>query len=93
MEIKEKAVAGTLESSDMFVMIEPNISGIELELESVVIGQYGENIRSTILTTLEECGVKNAKLTVKDKGAIDVVIKSRIQTVVLRASKEKYNWK
>lgn len=93
MEIKVKAVAGTLESSDMYVMIEPNLSGIELELESVVMGQYGEDVKRVILSTLDEMGVKTAKLTVSDKGAIEPVIKSRIQTVVLRATEEKYSWK
>lgn len=93
MEIKVKAVAGTLESSDMYVMIEPNSTGIELELESVVMGQYGEDVKRVILSTLEEMGVKSAKLVVNDKGAIEPVIKSRIQTVVLRAAQEKYSWK
>ena len=34
MDIKKAAVAGTLESSDAMVTIEPNENGIEFELES-----------------------------------------------------------
>lgn len=89
MEIKIKAVAGTLESSDIYIMIEPNSNGIELELESVVEGQYGDDIRRVIFETLKDLGVESAKLVVNDKGAIEPVIKSRIQTVVSRAAQQK----
>lgn len=93
MEIKVKAVAGTLESSDMYVIIEPNATGIELEIESVVMGQYGDDIRRVILKSLEELEVTSAKVLVNDKGAIEPVIKSRIQTVVTRAAQQKFTWK
>lgn len=93
MEIKVKAVAGTLESSDMYVIIEPNATGIELEIESVVMGQYGDDVRKVILESLEELGVTSAKVLVNDKGAIEPVIKSRIQTVVTRAAQQKFTWK
>ncbi|ERT69614.1 MULTISPECIES: citrate lyase acyl carrier protein [Cetobacterium] len=93
MEIKVKAVAGTLESSDMYVIIEPNATGIELEIESVVMGQYGDDVRRVILESLEELGVTSAKVLVNDKGAIEPVIKSRIQTVVTRAAQQKFTWK
>ncbi|MGL4365056.1 citrate lyase acyl carrier protein [Cetobacterium sp.] len=92
MEIKVKAVAGTLESSDMYVIIEPNATGIELEIESVVMGQYGDDVRRVILEALEELGVTSAKVLVNDKGAIEPVIKSRIQTVVTRAAQQKFTW-
>ena len=93
MEIKVKAVAGTLESSDMYVIIEPNATGIELEIESVVMGQYGDDVRRVILESLEGLGVTSAKVLVNDKGAIEPVIKSRIQTVVTRAAQQKFTWK
>lgn len=93
MDSKVKAVAGTLESSDMYVIIEPNATGIELEIESVVMGQYGDDVRRVILKSLEELGVTSAKVLVNDKGAIEPVIKSRIQTVVTRAAQQKFTWK
>ncbi|WP_297597778.1 citrate lyase acyl carrier protein [uncultured Cetobacterium sp.] len=93
MEIKVKAVAGTLESSDVYIILEPNTNGIELEMESVVMGQYGEDVKRVILESLEELGVTSAKLFVNDKGAIEPVIKSRIQTVVTRAAQQKFTWK
>ena len=51
MEILKPAMAGTLESSDAQVMVEPAAKGIELILESSVINQYGKQIRKTILET------------------------------------------
>ena len=42
MEIRNAAVAGTLESSDCMVSIEPAGKGIELEIESAVYRQYGK---------------------------------------------------
>lgn len=48
MDIKKPAVAGTLESSDAMVTIEPNEDkdGIKLDLDSSVIHQYGEQIKN-----------------------------------------------
>ena len=88
MEIKVKAVAGTLESSDIYIILEPSTNGIELEMESVVMGQYGEDVKRVILESLEELEVTSAKIFVNDKGAIEPVIKSRIQTVVTRAAQQ-----
>lgn len=94
MELLQVANAGTLESSDMQVIIEPNGNdGIVIELESVVKNQFGEQIIEVIEETLKELEVTNAKLFVNDKGAIDPVIKSRIQTAVYRAAKSNdYKW-
>lgn len=42
MEILKTAMAGTLESSDAQVTVEPGDNGIELMIESSVIHQYRE---------------------------------------------------
>ena len=61
MEILKAAMAGTLESSDAQVMVEPADDGIELTLESSVMNQYGRQIKATVLETLEReiapCGI------------------------------------
>ena len=44
MEIKKTAMAGTLESSDAQVTVEPGEGKIELTIESSVIHQYGRQI-------------------------------------------------
>ena len=44
MEIKQIASAGTMESSDVYVEIEPGNGKLEISLESVVAQQFGEAI-------------------------------------------------
>ncbi|MDO4712202.1 MAG: citrate lyase acyl carrier protein [Peptostreptococcaceae bacterium] len=92
MEIKKPAVAGTLESSDAQVSIEPNASGIEFSLESSVIDQYGRQIRSVVLKTLQDLGVQNASVRVVDKGALDCTIKARVECAVHRAAEKNQNF-
>ena len=62
MEIKKTAMAGTLESSDAQVTVEPGDGTIELTIESSVIHQYGRQIRKVTLETLDRLGVDNAKV-------------------------------
>lgn len=89
MEITKSAVAGTLESSDAMVTIEPNENGIEVELESSVINQFGHSIKNTVLKTLERLGVENAKIKIVDKGALDCTLKARVEGAVFRAVDQK----
>lgn len=86
MEIKTPSTAGTLESSDAQVMIEPNDGGITLSLSSSVMNQYGRQIKETVLETLTRLGVENAAVTVVDKGALDCTIKARVECAVFRSS-------
>lgn len=85
MEIKKSATAGTLESSDVYVFVEPNENGIELELESIVINQFGEEIRRTVLDVLKEFNVSNIKIQLKDRGAVECAIRARVETALKRA--------
>lgn len=88
--IKQKASAGTLESSDIYVEIAPAQAGagISLDLTSVVYQQFGPEIEGVIYETLEQLGVKDAELTVKDRGAVDCTIRARIETAVCRGKGE-----
>jgi len=83
-EIIRKAVAGTMESSDAYVEIEPGAGEIEIRLESVVQQQFGSAIETVILEVLQDCGVENVKVSVIDRGALDCVIRARVETAVLR---------
>ena len=86
MEIKKAAVAGTLESSDCMVTVEPGRGQVELELDSAVIRQYGRQIRKVIRETLDRLEVTDAKVTVVDKGALDCTIKARVECAVFRSN-------
>lgn len=86
MEIKKSAVAGTLESSDAQVTIEPGTNGIELTIKSSVINQFGNAIKATILETLDRLEITNAKITVVDKGALDCTLKARVEGAAYRSN-------
>lgn len=95
MTIERPAIAGTMESSDAQITIEPGTAGIELTLKSSVMNQYGRQIRETVLHTLEELGVEHARVTVIDKGALDCTLKARVACAVYRscgASAENIPW-
>lgn len=84
MEITRCASAGTMESSDAYVEIGPGTGGVRLELESVVMAQFGEAIESTVRQVLQELEVENADVRVVDRGALECVIRARVETAVLR---------
>ena len=86
MEIKKAAMAGTLESSDAQVTVEPGNGGIELSIESSVIHQFGKQIRAVVLETLGRLDVESAKVTVVDKGALDCTLKARVECAVYRSN-------
>lgn len=87
-KIIRSASAGGVESGDCFVQIEPGKNGVELELQSTLILQFGDRIRETVLKTLEESDISDAKLTLDDHGALDWILKARVQTAIERAKEE-----
>lgn len=82
----QPAHAGTLESSDLFVRVVPcECEDIVIELESTVCEIYEDAIKATIEESARVLNAKGIKLIVQDKGALDYVIKARVQTAILRA--------
>ena len=84
MELKKAATAGTLESSDCMVTVEPG-EGIDFTLDSSVINQFGNQIRKVTMETLKNLGVDNVSIHIVDKGALDCTIKARIEGAVYRS--------
>jgi citrate lyase subunit gamma (acyl carrier protein) len=92
-KVQQNACAGTLESSDIFVQVFPQESGITIELNSDVKEIYGDAIHKLIFQTLKKMEIENVRLVIHDKGALDFVIKARLQTALLRAmGKEDIDW-
>ena len=87
MEIITNAAAGTMESSDAYVEIEPSET-LQVQLESVVIEQFGDDIRAVVAEVLEENGVEKANVRVIDRGALECVIRARVETAILRGKGE-----
>lgn len=92
MEIKKIAIAGTYESSDTFVRVEPS-DKIEIDLQSSVIEQYGDLIKKSVNEVLESLEVTNAKIIIVDKGALDCTLRARVETAIFRAAEvEEVPW-
>ncbi len=79
----KKGVAGSIESNDVKITVEESKKQ-EIKIESIVYEFYGKQIYQTIVDTLEELGIKNIKVLVQDKGALDYTIKSRLITAIER---------
>lgn len=87
MEIIRKASAGTMESSDAYVEIAPDTQ-LQIDLQSVVAQQFGAAIDAVVREVLAEQGVENAYVRVVDRGALECVIRARVETAVLRGKGE-----
>jgi len=87
MKIIQPAVAGTLESGDVMIRIAPlDSQEIDLQINSSVEKQFGEAIRATLLEILAHHGIRGVQLNVDDKGALDCVLRARLETLLARAS-------
>ena len=84
MKILKNAVAGTLESSDLFIQIEPDDKELTLEIDSVSANQHLDSIRGAVVDTLNEFEISTGKIYIKDKGALDCVIRARMETALKR---------
>lgn len=90
MKISKTGVAGTMESSDIIVRIEPKqTAGLEISLESDVMQQYGAQIEKVIRQTLEKLDVSDAYVYAVDKGALDCTVEARTMAAAYRASESK----
>ena len=78
-----KYSAGSYESSDCIITVSKSET-IEIQIESIVLDQFVDQIKEVILNTLEECGVKNVKVECFDKGALDYTVKARLLTALQR---------
>lgn len=90
MKIDRMAQAGSLESCDILITVEPNKlgAGIEIHLESPAKKQFGEKIQREITEVVKQLKVKDVKITAIDKGSLEYSIKARTETALRRASGE-----
>ena len=93
MELKKPAMAGTTESSDVMVMLRPNpAGGIVIDLKSDVMVSFGDAIEATVRDVMKEFDVNDAQVSIVDKGALDFVIRARMQCAICRAAEIQYYW-
>ncbi|OQY32972.1 MAG: citrate lyase acyl carrier protein [Spirochaetaceae bacterium 4572_59] len=94
MKIVKTGMAGSLESSDVLITVDSNPGkGRNVNLNSIVKRQYGKQILKVVDETLEQLSVKDAKIRLEDKGALDCTIRARLEAAVYRAAgSESYPW-
>jgi citrate lyase subunit gamma (acyl carrier protein) len=85
MEIRKKATAGTMQSSDLLVTVEPS-DKLEIIIESTVKKQYEHLIRGRVMEILQRFGIPAGSVKVSDRGALDYAIEARVETAVRRAT-------
>ncbi|KFF70470.1 citrate lyase subunit gamma [Pectobacterium brasiliense] len=86
MKIVKESLAGTFESSDLLVKVAPADGKLTVVINSEVMKQFGHQIKQVVNDTLKELGVQEGTIIVDDKGALDCVIRARVQSAVLRAA-------
>lgn len=86
-KLLKTAQAGTVESSDVLITLTPAEAGtgIQVELISPTMQQYGEHIKKVIITTLTALGIRDAGVHANEKGALDCTIEARVKAAVERA--------
>ena len=88
MILKKTAIAGTLESSDAQILIEPGGDAVEILLTSTVMQQYGRQIRNVVAEELQRLEVGPCKVTVNDHGALDCTLRARVDAAVFRSCEQ-----
>ena len=86
--------AGTMESNDIMITVEPSdAGGVQVELTSSVYQQFGKQLIAVIQETAASYGVENALITAVDKGALDCTVRARVATALTRAAEcRDYTW-
>ena len=85
--IKQPAIAGTLESNDVLVNVFPGEGKRDIELQSIVIDQFGDEILEVVNSVLDENEIEDIKMTLDDRGALNYTIKARVKTALDRGIK------
>ncbi len=87
-QIVKAACAGTDEKSDVVVEVFPGTDGIILEINSVVANQFGASIERSVREVAQSLGVTNATIKANDRGALDCVLRARVETALRRGMED-----
>ena len=88
MQIQGRAMAGTLESNDVMVTVSP-ADALEVQVTSIVLGQFGEELKRVALDTAAQLGVQGALIELDDRGAVECTVRARVETALTRAKEAK----
>ncbi len=85
-----KYIAGRKDRGDIEISFEPlkKGSGVEISLETSVERLYGDKLRSEILKSLNELGMKDYRINAIDDGALPYVVRARVEAAVRLAMED-----
>jgi citrate lyase subunit gamma (acyl carrier protein) len=84
MTITKQGQAGTMQSSDLMVFVEP-ADELTVEIESTVKKQFEHLIRAKLEQVLAKQGVTRGRIRISDRGALDYAIEARLEAALQRA--------
>lgn len=85
--IIRQAAAGTEDSADVIVSVEP-ADQLHVEIHSTLYAQFSAAIEKTVREVLAEQNVTAGKITVQDKGALDWILRARTEAALGRGKGE-----
>ncbi len=84
LKLIRTASAGTLESSDCLVTVSPSET-LELEYKGANSVVFAERTRQLVETVADQYSLKGAKILIQDQGALEITMRARLETAVMRA--------
>lgn len=88
MEIKKAASCGKEAKGDARIEVQPNSNGLEINIQSSLGKLFYKHIAESVEDIANKYSLINAKINIFDDGALDFVLRSRVETAILRASQE-----
>ncbi len=82
------ATCGSESNSDVLVSVVLEGEGIKIDLISKNKPLFGRHIEQAVLAVCREMSIENAKIEIKDFGALDFVIRARTKTALNLAQKK-----
>lgn len=85
MQIIRSATAGIDGSGDAVAEVTPSAS-LTIEVHSTVDYLFQDEIYKSVMDVVKELGVTAAAVTLRDRAALDYVIRARVEAALKRAS-------
>ncbi|MCK4236048.1 MAG: citrate lyase subunit gamma, partial [Candidatus Krumholzibacteria bacterium] len=87
-EQKETSAGRAEQKGDIFVRLKKKESGgLSVQFKSSVESMFGDQIRGSIEGTLKSLGIEHAELEAVDRGALDYVIRARVESAARKLYK------
>ena len=79
----QTGIAGSLESNDALITVQP-APKLDIIINSIVADFFYEQIENVIRETLADLNISKVKVVCNDKGALDYTIRARLVTALQR---------